>query len=35
MVKLPSFSNVKEFNNSLIDIEEWFEKNNYIKKEEI
>lgn len=29
MVKLPSFTNVKEFNNSLIEIEAWFEKNNY------
>lgn len=27
MVKLPSFSNVKEFNNALLDIEAWFEKN--------
>lgn len=27
MVKLPSFTNVKEFNNSLLDIEAWFEKN--------
>lgn len=29
MVKLPSFTNVKEFNNSLVEIEAWFEKNNY------
>lgn len=28
MVKLPSFSNVKEFNNSLLKIEKWFEINN-------
>lgn len=28
MVKLPSFTNVKEFNESLIDIENWFLKNN-------
>lgn len=27
MVKLPSFTDVKEFNNSLRDIEVWFEKN--------
>ena len=27
MVKLPSFSDVKEFNESLIEIEAWFEKN--------
>ena len=27
MVKLPSFTDVKEFNESLIDIEAWFEKN--------
>ncbi len=34
MVKLPSFTNVKEFNNSLLDIEAWFENNNYNKVEE-
>lgn len=34
MVKLPSFSNVKEFNNSLTEIEAWFEKNNYNKRSE-
>lgn len=34
MVKLPSFTNVKEFNNSLIDIEAWFENNNYNKVSE-
>ncbi len=28
MVKLPSFTNVKEFNSSLMEIEAWFEKNN-------
>ncbi len=28
MVKLPSFNNIKEFNNSLLEIEKWFEKNN-------
>ena len=28
MVKLPSFTNVKEFNSSLLEIEAWFEKNN-------
>ena len=33
MVKLPSFTNVKEFNESLIDIENWFLKNNYNKEE--
>lgn len=33
MVKLPSFTNVKEFNDSLIDIENWFLKNNYSKEE--
>ena len=27
MVKLPSFTNVNEFNDSLMDIEAWFEKN--------
>ena len=27
MVKLPSFTNVKEFNSSLMEIEAWFEKN--------
>ena len=27
MVKLPSFTNVKEFNSSLTEIEAWFEKN--------
>ena len=27
MVKLPSFTNVSEFNESLMDIEAWFEKN--------
>ncbi|MGM9968913.1 MAG: N-6 DNA methylase [Anaeroplasma sp.] len=27
MVKLPSFTDVKEFNESLLDIEAWFEKN--------
>lgn len=31
MVKLPSFTDVKAFNESLIDIEAWFEKNNYNK----
>ncbi len=34
MVKLPSFTDVKEFNESLIDIEAWFEKNNYNKRSE-
>lgn len=34
MVKLPSFTNVKEFNNALIDIEAWFENNNYNKRSE-
>ncbi len=34
MVKLPSFTNVKEFNNSLTDIEAWFENNNYNKRSE-
>lgn len=34
MVKLPSFTDVKEFNASLIDIEAWFEKNNYNKRSE-
>lgn len=32
MVKLPSFTDVKAFNESLIDIEAWFEKNNYNNK---
>ncbi|MBQ9124462.1 MAG: N-6 DNA methylase [Acholeplasmatales bacterium] len=32
MVKLPSFTDVKEFNSSLLEIEAWFEKNNYNKK---
>ena len=27
MIKLPSFTDVKEFNESIIDIEAWFEKN--------
>ena len=27
MVKLPNFSDVKEFNSSLMEIEAWFEKN--------
>ena len=27
MVKLPSFTDVKEFNSVLMDIEAWFEKN--------
>lgn len=34
MVKLPSFTDVKEFNSSLMDIEAWFEKNNYNKRSE-
>lgn len=34
MVKLPSFTNVKEFNNALLDIEAWFENNNYNKRSE-
>ena len=29
MVKLPSFDDVKDFNQSLLDIEAWFKKNNY------
>lgn len=32
MVKLPSFTDVKEFNNSLRDIETWFEKYNNNEK---
>lgn len=32
MVKLPNFSDVKEFNSSLMEIEAWFEKNKQIKK---
>ena len=32
MVKLPSFTNVKDFNESLLQIEAWFEKNKYNKK---
>jgi len=28
MVKLPSFTNVNSFNEALLDIEAWFEKNN-------
>lgn len=35
MIKLPSFTNVKEFNNSLMDIEAWFEKNKKNRSEEI
>lgn len=34
MVKLPSFTDVKEFNKSLMEIEAWFEKNKNIKSEE-
>ena len=34
MVKLPSFTNVKDFNEALLDIEAWFERNNYNKKKE-
>jgi len=34
MVKLPSFTDVKEFNNSLMEIEAWFENNNYNKRSE-
>ena len=34
MVKLPSFTDVKEFNNSLVEIEAWFENNNYNKRSE-
>lgn len=34
MVKLPSFTNVKEFNKSLTEIEAWFDKNK-IRSEEI
>lgn len=35
MVKLPSFTDVKEFNKSLTEIEAWFENNNYnIRSEE-
>ena len=33
MVKLPSFTNVKDFNEALLDIEAWFERNNYNKQE--
>ena len=29
MVKLPNFSDVSKFNDSLLDIEAWFKKNNY------
>ena len=29
MVKLPSFNDVADFNQSLLDIEAWFKKNNY------
>ncbi|MDE5868433.1 MAG: N-6 DNA methylase, partial [Anaeroplasmataceae bacterium] len=34
MVKLPSFTDVKAFNTSLIEIEAWFEKNKKNKSEE-
>jgi Type I restriction-modification system methyltransferase subunit len=34
MVKLPSFTDVKEFNQSLMEIEAWFEKNNKYRNEE-
>ncbi len=34
MVKLPSFTNVKEFNSSLMEIEAWFEKYNYNRRSE-
>ncbi|MDE7100325.1 MAG: hypothetical protein K2O05_00550, partial [Anaeroplasmataceae bacterium] len=34
MVKLPSFTDVKAFNTSLMEIEAWFEKNKKNKSEE-
>lgn len=34
MVKLPSFTDVKEFNQSLLEIEAWFEKNKKNRSEE-
>ncbi len=34
MVKLPSFTDVKEFNKSLMEIEAWFEKNKNNRSEE-
>ncbi len=34
MVKLPSFTDVKEFNQSLMEIEAWFEKNKNNRSEE-
>ena len=34
MVKLPSFTDVKDFNGSLMDIEAWFENNNYNNRSE-
>lgn len=34
MVKLPSFTDVKEFNQSLLEIEAWFEKNKNNRSEE-
>lgn len=34
MVKLPGFNNVKEFNDSLFQIEQWFDKYKYNKKSE-
>ncbi len=34
MVKLPSFTDVKEFNQSLMEIEAWFEKNKKNRSEE-
>lgn len=34
MVKLPSFTNVKEFNKSLMEIEAWFENNKNNRSEE-
>lgn len=32
MVKLPSFNDICDFNQSLLDIEAWFKKNNYNKE---
>ena len=34
MVKLPSFTDVKEFNEALVEIEMWFENNKFLKEEE-
>ena len=32
MVKLPSFTDVKDFNTALLEIEQWFNRNNYNNK---